>query len=524
MITWQRADSKVSALMGENKGIKEGDAVRPSLYAIPFRLGGKEIVFHTLTRQCVETDHFALFEKPRSLIYNEKDPEMRELVKADFLVPSDRDEVSKYTGLLTLLRRAEAPKAGFTGYTILPTTACNARCLYCYEEGLPHEMMGEAVLEQTVQYILATRKKDSPLRFHFFGGEPTLGEKTIDRICDAMEAAEISFTSGMISNGSLINDAMARKAKEKWHLKNIQITLDGREEVYCQRKRYHAFSGSPYRAVLKGIHALLEQEIRVNIRLNVDENNLKELMLLTEELEEEFKEESLISLYCHSIFAEEGDDPCRDNEALYAGMAELNDKLAVFNRNRRERHKGKETLSQEPAEDADIDWEPRTEAAPEAYYDRQGKLKRYYCMVDNPAVGPVILPDGRLNLCEHIGELPVVGSVYEKEPVKKEEYVTRGREKNEKCRRCPLLPSCTDFSGCPTRCRDCYRETLAKEKNALRWLESEDRLPPVNIKKDGRILRVTEPDRAFLTAHREDILPSYLKPEETIKASSFFTL
>ena len=497
MITLQRPDPKVNALMGENKGVHDGDLICPSIFAIPFRLGKRNVVLNTSTGQCIETEYFSLFESPKNITYDGSDSEMEDLVASDYLVSCDLDETKKYLSILSVLRRMENQKPGYIGYTILPTTACNARCAYCFEAGLKYESMSDEIVEQTIRYIKATKKEDSAVSFQWFGGEPLMGEKIIDRICRAMREADINYSSSMASNGSLMTEELAAKAKEEWHLNSIQITLDGREDMYNERKNYRSFNGSPYKAVLRGIHYMLDQEIRVSIRLNVDESNLDEMMALVVELGSEFKDNSRISIYCHSIFADGNDFKDGENDKLYSGMDKLNEKLEEFNSTRKTPDKTKEG----------------------DYYDRSGAVKRYYCMVDSPTAGPVILPNGNLHLCEHIGGIPVVGTVFDEALIEHKSKVKKDRAVTEKCRRCGLLPVCTDFNECPTEIRDCYKENLAKEKSKLRALENETRIPPVNIKIDGKIIRVTEPDAKFLSKNRESIVASYLKPEETISCA-----
>lgn len=521
MITLQRPDSKVSALMGENKGIHNGDVVRPSIFAIPFVLGKRKVVLNTLTRECIETECFSWFENPCEHIYDESETEMKNLVAADFLVAREYDEIKKYIGMLAFLRRMETPKPGYVGYTILPTTACNARCVYCYELGMKYETMNDEVVEQTIRYIRATKRENSTISLHWFGGEPLLGEKIIDRICGALREEDIQYTSNMISNGSLMTEELAEKARQDWHMNSVQITLDGREEVYCERKKYHAFEGSPYRAVLNGIHALLDQKIIVSVRLNADEQNLDELIALVDELESEFEKESLVNVYCHSIFAEE-DYSDRDNDELYSGMEILNERIAKFNNNRRANSDKEEENFHKVNDAAEISWENdedrcfEDEEMKTEYYDRRGYLRRYYCMVDNPAAGPVILPSGKLNLCEHIDTFPIVGTIFDERTIDLESYFETNRAEIKKCSHCGLLPVCTDFISCPTIARDCYKENLAIEKYSLRPLENEDRLPPVAVKIDGKIIRVTEPNEEFIRTYRKLMVPTYVKSEETL--------
>ena len=501
MITLQRPDSKTSAFLGERKGIKDGDMVRPSQFAMPMHLGKRRVIYNTLTGHCIESNLFDWFENPAERVFDEADTEMAALVKRDFLVSPDLDETGRYARLIKTLRAAEKPKRGYSGYTILPTTACNARCVYCCEEGIPYETMNDETIEQTIRYILATRRDDTPVSLHWFGGEPLMGEKAIDRICAALRDADIKYKSNVISNGSLMTEELAEKVKEDWHLTNIQITLDGREKVYCERKRYVAFDGSPYRAVLDGIHAMMNQGIRVSIRLNVDEDNLDEMMALIDELEGEFSEDSQVSIYCHSIFAEEGDE-LRDNDELYDKMAILNERLHEFNENRRKMAKEGEGKTGGPGK--------------KPHYDRRGYTKRYFCMVDSPQAGGVILPNGDICFCEHIRQVPVVGSVFDEASLDREAFIKRGREDNKKCAACALLPVCTDFMGCPSRDRDCIKERTAAEKRNLRNLEDEDRLPPINIAFEGRIVRVVEPTPEFAESCVPILADDYLKPDETI--------
>ena len=153
MITLQRPDPKLIAFLGANKGINDGDMIKPSLFAVALNIGERHLVMNMLTGQCIESRYFEWFENPEERSYNEDDCEMNALVKRDFLVSTKVDEVSRYLNLIGLLRRLERPaKEGYTGYTILPTTACNARCIYCYQEGIEYESMDDEVLEHTIKY------------------------------------------------------------------------------------------------------------------------------------------------------------------------------------------------------------------------------------------------------------------------------------------------------------------------------------------------------------------------------------
>ncbi len=520
MITLQRPDPQVSVFLGENKGIKEGDRIRPSLFALPFETDGQEIVHNTFTCACAETSRYKWFTQPEELIFDPKDEEMVALVNADYLVKADIDEAERYEKILAILRRMRKKSKGYRSYTILPTTACNARCVYCYELEIPKITMSDETVEQVIRYILTTKEPDAPVNLHWFGGEPTVGEKIIDRICAAMREADVKYSSNMISNASLFTEEMAEKAKEDWHLRSIQVTLDGTEKIYCERKNYPSFSGSPYRAVLRAICLLLEKDVRVSIRLNADEENLEDLHQLVRELDEEMPNDPKLSIYCHSIFADENDTADRDNDVLYEGMEELDKDLLAFNRKRRAAGSAAANAgdSIDVTEDEPVEEEAEEkDGEPKNFFDRRGSLRRFHCMVDGPSTGPVILPDGTLNLCEHIGELPVAGHISDMAPVDRERFYERKRCENEKCRACKLLPYCTDFSSCPVINRDCVRENQYALRTRLLDIAGKDKLPPMTLRLDGEIIRVVEPGRDFALRSMRYLAPDYLKAERTVR-------
>ena len=230
----------------------------PSKYALPFAHGGKQYVFHNLTKQCIEG------VLPASARAGEG---WDELIAARFLVPEDKDECALYNQVSALLRALNREK-GLADYTILPTLGCNARCVYCYEAGREQVAMTPETVEQVIRFILDTRGED-PVRLNWFGGEPLLMVKTIDRVCEALRAAGVAYKSSMVSNGSLVTPEIIERMTGDWRLDHIQISMDGAEGDYISRKRYYA-DRDYYHRVMESISALSAAGIRVAVRCNVD--------------------------------------------------------------------------------------------------------------------------------------------------------------------------------------------------------------------------------------------------------------
>ena len=113
--------------------------------------------------------------------------------------------------------------------------------------------MSEETGFKVVEFIADHCGKNRKVTLDWFGGEPTLGIERIDQISRGLREKQIRFTSLMISNGYLFSDELIRRATEIWNLTDIQITLDGTEEIYNRTKAYVNAENNPYHTVLDNI-------------------------------------------------------------------------------------------------------------------------------------------------------------------------------------------------------------------------------------------------------------------------------
>ncbi len=381
----------------------------PSQYVIPVERGGIPCLFNTLTRQCVEA------QLPASARAGEG---YDDLIMARFLVPEELDESDYYLYVLSLMRMT-LPEPAAAVYTILPTFACNARCTYCYEEGMKPVSMTEETQAQTLRYIMDTCG-GRPVHLEWFGGEPLLRPDIIDRICLGLQTAGIRYHSGMISNGSLITPGIIEKMTGLWNLSRIQVSMDGAEEDYRARKRYLTYDRT-YERVMESVSRMSEAGIRVSIRCNVDRENWARAARFLEELKANIPDKSHVSVYYSPL-----------NQVLSEGNT-----LPLW----------KEIIAaRQSIEDAGFRNSPPVN-------HKQG-FRFYHCMADRNS--PVIAPDGSLYACEHCTPQARYGDIWN--------GVTDEAGRNafcrmdfvrEKCRRCPYLPQCTPFGTCPVQDRDC---------------------------------------------------------------------
>ena len=353
-----------------------------------------------------------------------------------FIVPEETEEKKLVDMVRWIQRSMRREPKHITGYTILTTTDCNARCFYCYELGRSRIPMSEETAKKTALFI-----KDhcggKEVRIGWFGGEPLYNHRAIDIICDTLRAEGVVFRSKMISNGYLFDDEMVEKAASSWNLDRVQITLDGTEAVYNRCKAFIYKEGSAYQVVTANIDRLLDRGIGVAVRMNMDFHNAEDLMALSEELARRFGGKKLTA-YPHLIFDDKVPwDTHHSVEKwtqLYASMHRLEDRL--------------EELGLHSS----------------GNFGLSPNLPEGYCMADDPSA-LVVTPDGRLGVCEHYSETELIGNL--DSDARDQAVIESFRQRCDEIPECPTCfyyPQCTALKKCPDRipCIPPERESLLR--------------------------------------------------------------
>ena len=434
-----RGDPRVRVLMGRQKPPKEGERIRRSCYSFCMYDGGTYLVFNTLTRTMLvlPPQYIDFFTEgkifPQSVL---KHPAAAKMYEDHFLVPENMPESRTYLELKDILVLKEELPRAISHYVILPTTACNARCFYCFEQGMRYRTMTPETLSDTLRFIREHSPKGKKIHIHWFGGEPMCAQENIDRITDGLEDAGIAFTAEMTSNGSLFTEETVKKACEKWKIGKVQITLDGMAEEYARRKRYAAGPDKPFETVIGSMHMLIAGGVNVSVRLNADENNLGEIFRTADYLCGEFdgEEKKRMSVYAHSLYGSTGEAPgaCpagAGSDALEERVLEIND-----------------YIQQRGLSVRDLD----------GLFD----FKTHYCMVTAPECNAVIDAEGGLFLCEAMPRSLRIGDVGTGIDPDAFRRATASCDVRPECRQCVFLPMCTEFDRCPNRIAwdSCFRQ------------------------------------------------------------------
>ncbi|RLB87916.1 MAG: hypothetical protein DRH26_14640, partial [Deltaproteobacteria bacterium] len=159
--------------------------------------------------------------------------------------------------------------------TILPSLACNFRCIYCYEKHETQSMSPE--VEAALLKMITNRLPEKGRLFvTWFGGEPLLQIDTIERLSSAFNkiCAEKNgkYSAQIITNGFLFN----RKNAERLHKNNVnkaQITLDGPKHIHDKR-RPGTNGGKTFDKIISNLRES-SKIIPVSLRINIDETNRK---------------------------------------------------------------------------------------------------------------------------------------------------------------------------------------------------------------------------------------------------------
>lgn len=327
----------------------------------------------------------------------------KQLVEQGILVHEDSNELEQYN-LYTYY--ANKYVSGPPHLTITPTMECNARCFYCYENGVKCGRMNNEKCQDIINF-LKTLDCSQGIELTWFGGEPLLNQEWMDYFSDCLEKAEIEYSAFMITNGSKIDDGVIEKMKNKWRIHDVQVTIDGCYEEYSIRKSYVDEDDIVYYKILKTIGKLADRGINVQIRMNVDKRNRASVLYAVEDIVDLYKEKRKVK--CYPAFLSGVNNPLTEREKIEFVKQMIEVAQGKFDIN--------ECLYRLP----------RTKAC---YYNQKEAVS-----VDT---------NGNVYMCEHMlgHEEKSMGNICEKLELPERELSGR----REECQNCVFLPKCQ--GGC----------------------------------------------------------------------------
>ena len=226
------------------------------------------------------------------------DKEIQDWLNQGFVVETDKDELS----IVNYCRYRDSFLRNKPIYRILTTSACNARCFYCYEKGRPIQTMNQETAIQVANFIIKRTKGNTKITLNWFGGEPLLNPDAITLITKKIATStKIKFSSSIITNASLFTKELINLARDIWNLTSIQITLDGLAENHEKRKAY-VNTNMTFAKTIENISMLLSAGFHVSLRLNYDKDNYDDIIKLVYFIKETFGDVSNLSCYAYPLF------------------------------------------------------------------------------------------------------------------------------------------------------------------------------------------------------------------------------
>jgi uncharacterized protein len=156
----------------------------------------------------------------------------------------------------------------------VPNYSCNFACTYCYQEGYEpvKQSLSTDIIDAFFEYVRTNfvgRRKYITV----FGGEPLMpGEKQRSLISYLLQkATDARLDVAFVTNGFTLLSYL--ELLKQYSIREIQVTLDGTEEVHDARRYMHG-NQPTFQRIVEGIDACLDAGININLRMVADKDNL----------------------------------------------------------------------------------------------------------------------------------------------------------------------------------------------------------------------------------------------------------
>lgn len=199
-----------------------------------------------------------------------------------------REFVKNTLKIATYYEKREAPN-----FLFIPTYNCNLCCGYCYQRGysIDKGRCNNSVISVFFEYVKNKIKElenlnnikysNEDIVITLMGGEPLMLENK-DVIKNFVENCMLNgYQFDIITNGITIKNYIDIISVP--NLKSVQITLDGDKSVH-DRRRVRKDGYGTFDAIMESITLLLSNNINVQLRINIDSENIDSLIDLSNEL------------------------------------------------------------------------------------------------------------------------------------------------------------------------------------------------------------------------------------------------
>lgn len=251
---------------------------------------GKRVIYNSYTGKQVRFEKE--MEKEYENILNDnfhliKKEHLDLLISSGILVDEDefRELNNFYNGIVF--------NQDFLEITVLPTDACNFRCVYCYQSG-PYHNMNSDTANSLLVFLEKNCRKYKRVLLGWFGGEPLLQKDMViymtEKAKEICQKNGVAFVSRMSTNGYELDLETAKKLV-KSSLLFYQITIDGTKETH-NIQRPHIVNKDSYQKIMYNLieikNNIRASQLSIACRINVSERNYEALNSFLDEFKKQF--------------------------------------------------------------------------------------------------------------------------------------------------------------------------------------------------------------------------------------------
>lgn len=188
---------------------------------------------------------------------------------------------------------------------LMPTEACNFRCVYCYED-FRYKRMDPWVVRGVKSLLTRRAPSLTALTISWFGGEPLLARDIVEDVMThvrdiAKSSPRLRIASDATTNGYFLTPALADRLLDLG-VSRYQISFDGPRELH-DRKRVLAGGGGTFDRIWGNLLALsgLEREFTITIRVHVDRENAQAISQFIDECANAFGADSRFEMFIRGL-------------------------------------------------------------------------------------------------------------------------------------------------------------------------------------------------------------------------------
>lgn len=160
---------------------------------------------------------------------------------------------------------------------IIFSTACNLRCVYCFQRGLDKM---EVPLDQEVIFSYIKQLRNEISEIVLFGGEPLL--KSNFSVIQAIfqEFDHLKFI--IFTNGNFDKEYVELLEEYSYAIQAVVISLDGPKKIHNKRRVNP--QGDSYENIVRNLIELANRDVTLDVQINVDLSNADQIGALFDEM------------------------------------------------------------------------------------------------------------------------------------------------------------------------------------------------------------------------------------------------